>query len=88
MQNTKNKFDHLTISDLQDIDSFKKWLRQALVFYGNDKIPPSHLLIYLNYIETEIMNNDGIDKDYWLQLIQELKIKAQTFIRVENQDEL
>jgi hypothetical protein len=87
MPNT-NKLAGLTISDLQDLESFKKWLRQHLEFYDDGKISNSHLLIYLDYIEAEVMDNQNIDKGYWLQLVKNLETKIRSFKRVEKSDEL
>jgi hypothetical protein len=87
MQNTNRAAD-ITLSDLKDLDSFKRWLKHHLSFYEDDKISNSHLLIYLDYIENIVMDSDIEDKNYWLKLFKDLESKLKTFKRVENKNEL
>ncbi len=83
-----NNMDRLRISDLQDLESFKVWIRNALNDYKDDKIPSAHLLIYLNHIEGMVTENNNIDKNSWLELIRNLESKVSAIKRVEVENEL
>jgi hypothetical protein len=75
------------VADLADVTALKNWLRKNLGLYSH-KIPNAHLLIYIDYIKTMVMNEDNIDKGYWLDLIKDLESKVRTFKRVEEKNEL
>lgn len=72
--------------DLESPQAFRTWIKTNMEHrYGGKEIPPTHLLIYLDYIESQIRKNNQIDKLFWLGLMRNLKSKFSSLKRVNNE---
>jgi hypothetical protein len=69
----QNRIAQLKHEDLVSGVSLKNWLKENLHAYTNKDVPDEHLLIYVDYIEGKVRENDSIDKRIWLKTIGELK---------------
>lgn len=71
----QNRLSKLEQNILLSSASFKSWLKDNMSVYVNKPIPDEHLLIYLDYIEEKVRENEQIDRADWLKTIKELREK-------------
>ena len=73
--------------DLKSISSFKKWLRGNLIIYkdiDNTDVPNRDVLIYLNHIESMLVNNDiegDINRSDWVKQVGKRIIEVKADIK-------
>ena len=72
MQNRLSRIQH---EDIISSAAFKNWLKSNMSVYVNKEIPNEHLLIYLDYVEERIRENNKIDRAAWLHTAKELREK-------------
>jgi hypothetical protein len=81
-------------TDLDTVFTFKHWVKENLEIYrdksGTDKdtkvVPYEHLLIYLEYLSTIIMDNKDIDRSAWLKQVGRLIVKTKKIIRSKDEE--
>ena len=80
--------------NLDNLYSFKKWLRKNIIIYKDideGEVPDEHILIYLNHIESLLVNNnikEDINRSSWVKGVGKRIMEAKASVRLgRNQDE-
>ncbi len=70
------RFKNLNIEDIKNKYNFINWIKSSIKLYSNEQdVPNSDLLIYLDYIDGIIDNNQEIDKIIWKKNLNDIRNK-------------
>jgi hypothetical protein len=68
-----DKTGDIQIRDLTGTVPFKNWLKSSLKMGEDDDISKEHLLIYLDYIEQKVFDNESLEREVWAKVIRDLR---------------
>lgn len=63
--------------DLNSLVSFEDWLKRNLsICPSNKSVPQSHIIVFLEYLESQVYDQQVKDKKEWLSKIEALIDRA------------
>jgi hypothetical protein len=73
------KYRILKLRNLNSVISLTRWLRRGEIEEDDDKVvPDNNILIYLSFIESQVMEQRVKDKREWLDAIEEIRDRVST----------
>ncbi len=73
------KYRILELKDLNSVISLIRWLRRGEIEEGDDKVfPDNNILIYLSFIEGQVMDQRIKDKREWLDAVEDIRGRVST----------
>jgi len=73
------KYRILELKDLNSVISLSRWLVKGEIEKDDDKaVPDNNILIYLSFIESQIMDQRIKDKRDWLDAVERIRDRVST----------
>ena len=73
------KYRILELKDLNSVISLSRWLVKGEIEKDDDKVvPDNNILIYLSFIESQVMDQRIKDKRDWLDAVERIRDRVST----------
>jgi len=73
------KYRILELKDLNSVISLSRWLVKGEIEKDDDKVAPdNNILIYLSFIESQVMDQRIKDKRDWLDAVERIRDRVST----------
>jgi len=77
----------LKLSDIESPESLRNWIKKNLEnIYMNNEVSNDHLLIYLDYLKSNLKKTEEIDVPCWSRSLTKLQLTVEKLLKWEEYD--